>query len=497
MSGKRIVIDPITRLEGHGKIDIHLDDKGDVEHAFFQVPELRGFEAFCVGRPAEEMPQITSRICGVCPSAHHMAAVRALDDLYSVEPTETARLIRDLFYSLFMFEDHLLHFFFLGGPDFIVGPTAPKEKRNILGVIEAVGVETGKQVIEIRRRCRELMAEIGGKPIHPVLGLPGGVAKAVSPEIAEQVKTFAKDAVAFAQFTLKAFNDIVLKNKTYLDLVLSEEFCLTTSYMGMVDENNNVNFYDGIIRVVNPDGREIERFTPQEYTRVIAEHIEPWSYIKFPYLKSHGWSGFVEGGDSGIYRVAPIARLNVADGMATPLAQGEYQCLFDTLGGKPVHNTLAIHWARLVEVLYAAEHMVELADNSELTGDDTRNMQLATPKVGVGVVEAPRGTLIHHYTTDDNGIITGANLIVATLNNSAAINMSIEKAARGLIHNGEADDGILNMVEMAFRAYDPCLSCATHARPGEMPLVLSFFEKSRKVYTLVRNQDGKSYRTDC
>jgi F420-non-reducing hydrogenase large subunit len=264
----------------------------------------------------------------------------------------------------------------------------------------------------------------------------------------------------------------------------------------MVDENNNVNFYDGIIRVVNPEGREIERFVPQEYTRVITEHVEPWSYIKFPYLKNHGWQGFTEGNDSGIYRVAPIARLNVADGMATPLAQEEYERLFKTLGAKPVHNTLAIHWARLVEVLYAAEHLVELADTPELTSEDVRNMNYSTPKVGVGVVEAPRGTLIHHYKTDDNGIVTGANLIVATLNNSAAINMSVEKAARGLIHNGKADEGILNMVEMAFRAYDPCLSCATHARPGEMPLELSFFKKDRKVYILTRDQAGNTYRTD-
>lgn len=495
MNEKKIVIDPITRLEGHGKIDIHLDGKGDVERAFFQVPELRGFEAFCIGRPAEEMPQITSRICGVCPSAHHMAAVRALDDLFGVIPPEPAQVIRELFYSLFMFEDHLLHFFFLGGPDFIVGPDAPKDKRNILGVIDKVGIDIGKKVIEIRKRCRELMAEIGGKPIHPVLGLPGGVAKTVSAETAAALKRFAADAIDFAEFTLKAFDDIVLKNKTYLDLIVGETFFIRTNYMGMVDRNNHVNFYQGDIRVVNPDGKEIERFTPAQYADVITEHVEPWSYIKFPYLKKEGWNGFTEGGGNGIYRVAPIARLNVADGMATPRAQEQYERLFSTLGGKPVHNTLAIHWARLVEVLYAAERLVELSAYKDLTSDAIRNLDFATPKEGVGIVEAPRGTLIHHYTSDEKGIITGANLIVATLNNSAAINMSIEKAARSLIHNGEVNDGLLNMVEMAFRAYDPCLSCATHAQPGKMPLKVRIFRDRNLDYTLVRDYNGNEFRS--
>jgi F420-non-reducing hydrogenase large subunit len=468
--GKRITIDPITRLEGHGKIDIVMNDGGDVEHAFFQVPELRGFEAFAVGRPAEEMPQITSRICGVCPSAHHMASTKALDALWNVEPTAAAKAIRELFYNLFMFEDHLLHFYYLGGPDFIVGPDAPAAERNILGVIGKVGVETGKKVIEIRKRAREFMAEIGGKPIHPVLGLPGGVAKQITPETREGLKSFSQDALAFAQFTLQAFNDIVLANKAYVDLILSDIYVHQTNYMGMSDANGKVNFYDGDIKVVSPDGKEIETFKPADYARVIAEHVEPWSYIKFPYLRKIGWKGFVDGKESGIFRVAPLARLNVCNGMATPLAQAEYERMFQTLGGRPAHNTLAIHWARLVEVLYAAERLVELSECEELTSPDIRNMSLNTPQEGVGIVEAPRGTLIHHYESDKNGVITAANLIVATVNNSASINMSIERAAKKLIKAGKVDDGLLNMVEMAFRAYDPCLSCATHSLPGKMPL---------------------------
>ncbi|MDD5676333.1 MAG: Ni/Fe hydrogenase subunit alpha [Chitinivibrionales bacterium] len=488
---KTITIDPITRLEGHGKIDIHLDESGSVEKALFQVPELRGFEKFCEGRPAEDMPQITSRICGVCPTAHHMAATKALDGVFGVTPPPAALAVRETFYNLFMFEDHLLHFFFLGGPDFIVGPNAPKAERNILGVIGKVGVETGKKVIDIRKRCRELMSLIGGKPIHPVLGLPGGVAKQVTPEIRETLKAFAADALEFARFTLKAFDTIVLANKTYVDLILSDLYSIKTKYMGMVDKSNKVAFYDGDIRVTDENGAEIDRFKPAEYAAVIAERVEPWTYIKFPYLRKIGWKGFVEGKESGIYRVAPIARLNVAAGMATPLAQAEFERMYATLGAKPAHNTLAIHWARLVEVLYAAERLVELAGLEELTSPDIRNMQFNIRGEGVGIVEAPRGTLIHHYATDEKGLITKVNLIVATLNNSAAINMSIEKAARGLIHNGKADDGLLNMVEMAFRAYDPCLSCATHSLPGKMPLEVRFFDPAnRRIKTIIRDTEG-------
>ncbi len=457
---------------------------------------MRGFEAFCLGRPAEAMPQITSRICGVCPTAHHMAAVKALDMLFGVTPPRTARLIREIFYHLFMFEDHLLHFYFLGGPDFIVGPSAPREKRNILGVIETVGVETGKKVIEIRKRCRELMTILGGKPIHPVLGLPGGVAKTVDGPTQEQLRAFSRDAIDFAEFTLTAFNDIVLKNKEYVDLVLGDAFKLTTGYMGMVDEKNRVNFYDGAIRVVDAEGREIERFTPQEYAGVIAEHVEPWSYIKFPYLRKIGWQGFTEGVTSGIYRVSPLARLNAAEGMATPRSSEQYARMYATVGARPIHNTLAIHWARLIEVLYAAERLVELAGDPELTSPEIRNMNLQTPKEGVGIVEAPRGTLIHHYQADANGMLTGVNLIVATVNNSAAINMSVKKAARALISKNNINDGLLNMVEMAFRAYDPCLSCATHSLPGKMPLQISFFRQGRKEFVKVRDGNGEEHCED-
>ena len=481
MKAKRITIDPITRLEGHGKIDILLDDKGEVEKAYYQIPELRGFEIFCKGRPAEEMPQITSRICGVCPTAHHMAGTKALDSLYNIKPTETGRKLRELVYNLFMLEDHALHVYVLGGPDFIVGPDAPKGKRNVLGVIEKVGIDAGKKVIGMRKRLRELIAYLGGKVIHPVLGLPGGVSKGINPEDLPKFKEIAEEAMDFVRFTKKIFNDIVLSNKDYLKIITSDDYTHKTYYMGLVDENNRVNFYGGKIRVVDTNGKEYAKFKEDKYLDYIAEHVEPWSYVKFCYLKPLGWKGFKDGEDTSVYSVAPLARLNAADGMATPEAQKAYEEYFSTLGGKPVHHTLANHWARVVEMIQAAEIIKELVYDPDITKDDIRTIPTEKPKVGIGVVEAPRGTLIHHYETDDNGVLTKVNLVVATQNNSARIAMSVDKAARGLIHEGKASDGLLNMIEMAFRAYDPCNACATHSLPGNVPIVVSVFNNERKL----------------
>ena len=492
---RRITIDPITRLEGHGKIEIFLDEAGQVERAYFQVPELRGFEKFVQGRPAEEMPQITSRICGVCPTAHHMAATKALDALYQVDPPPAAKKIRELIYSTFVLEDHALHFYFLGGPDFVVGPEAPAAERNVLGVIGKVGVKTGKKVIAMRRRLRELIALAGGKAAHPVFGLPGGVAKRFNCEIQEQFQEVAADAVDFAQFTLQLFEDAVLKDSDYVNLILSDTYTHRTYYMGLVDANNRVNFYDGSIRVVTPEGKEWRKFRAEQYLETVAEHVEPWSYVKFCYLKPVGWKGFQEGVESGIYSVAPLARLNVSDGMATPLAQEAYDKFFAILGVKPVHHTLANHWARVVELLYAAERMKVLAADPELTDSNVRVLPTQKPREGVGVVEAPRGTLIHHYQTDENGIIERANLIVATQNNAARIAMSVEKAAEGLISGGNVPEGVLNKVEMAFRAYDPCHGCATHSLPGSMPLLLRVRDQAGNTIAILRRDfDGSVHR---
>ncbi len=478
---KRISIDPITRLEGHGKIDIFLTDEGEVANAYLQVPELRGFERFCVGRLAEDMPNITDRICGVCPEAHHMASTKALDALFHVDPPPTAKKLRELFYSIFFATDHTTHFYALGGPDFVMGPDAPVAERNILGIIKKVGMDIAGKVLKMRHDGHYLIKMIGGRPVHPNWGLPGGVSRGITEEQRDEIEKLGKDAIEFAKFSIQLFNDIVLGNTAYVDLIKNDAFVHRTYNMGTVDENNHVNFYDGKVRVVGPDGKEHAKYDPKDYQDYVAERVEPWSYLKFPYLKKIGWKGFVDGEDSGVYKATPLSRLNASDGMATPLAQAEFERMYETLGGSPVNHTLATHWARLIELLYATEHWVELATDPEITGEEFRVLPTETPTEGVGEVEAPRGTLTHHYWTDERGVLTKVNLIVGTTNNNAAINMSVKKAAQGLITKGvEIKEGLLNTIEMAYRAYDPCMACATHTLPGQMPLEV-----------VLRDEDGE------
>jgi F420-non-reducing hydrogenase large subunit len=480
---QRITIDPITRLEGHGKIEIFLDPEGEVAETYFQIPELRGFEQFCVGRPVEEMPILTNRICGVCPEAHHMAAAKAADAVYHVDPPPAAKKLRELLYSAFYVTDHTTHFYALAGPDFIMGPTAPVAERNILGVIHKVGLEIGGKVIQARKYGHTVIEMIGGRKVHPCTSIPGGLTKGITEEQRQEIEKMGRWAIDFAQFSLKLFDDIVLKHSGYLDMILDDTFTHRTYYMGMVDEFNHVNFYDGKISIVDPDGERIGKYVPHEYTDWIAEHVEPWTYLKFPYLKKIGWRGLVDGKDSGVYCATPLSRLNAADGMATPLAQEEYERFYVTFlqgesdrytttwQGKVVHHHLATHWARLIELLYAAERWVQLATDPEITSDKFHVIPTEKPTEGVGIVEAPRGTLTHHYWTDERGILTRVNLIVGTTNNYARMSMSIKKAAKKLIHGGTiVTEGLLNQVEMAFRAYDPCFGCATHALPGQMPL---------------------------
>ena len=467
---KRISIDPITRLEGHGKIDIFLDDQGNVANAYLQIPELRGFEQFCVGRPAEDMPNLTARICGVCPEAHHLAATKALDALFHVDPPPTGKKLRELFYSIFYATDHTTHFYALGGPDFVVGPTAPPAERNILGVVAKVGMDVAKHVLKMRHDGHALIQMMGGRRVHPNWGLPGGVSRGINEEQRKEIEARGREAIEFAKFSLKIFEDVVLKNSDYVNLITGDVYVHKTYNMGMVDAKNCSNFYDGKIRVTSPSGKEFAKYDAAQYREHIAERVEPWSYLKFPYLKKIGWKGFVDGEDSGVYKATPLSRCNAADGMATPLANAEYRRMYEVLGGKPINHTLATHWARLVELLYATERWVELATDPEITGKEYRVLPTQTPTDGVGCVEAPRGTLTHHYTTDERGILTKVNLVVGTTNNNAPICMSVKKAAQGLIKNGKVSEGLLNMVEMAFRAYDPCFGCATHSLPGQMPL---------------------------
>jgi F420-non-reducing hydrogenase large subunit len=484
---KRITIDPITRLEGHGKIEIFLKEDGNVDNVYFQVPELRGFEKFCEGRPVEELSQIVTKICGVCPGCHHMASGKAIDAVFGVEPPPTAKKLRELFYMAHFVHSHIAHFYALAAPDFVVGPTAPVSERNVLGVIGKVGVEVGTEVLKQRRIAQEIQALLGGHQTHVVMNLPGGVRKGLTEEERKDIEEKAKGFVEFSRFSLKVLNDVVLANKEYVDIILNGPYNLNLYSMGLVDENNKVNFYDGKVRVVDTLGKEHCKYSPHEYLNFVEERVEPWSYLKFPFLKKVGWKGFVEGQDSGVYHATPLSRLNAADGMATPLAQAEYERMYDTLGGKPVSATLAMHWARLVELLYASERLLELARDPDITGTELRARLENTPREGVGIVEAQRGTLTHHYWTDERGIVTKVNIIVGTTNNNAAICMSLKKAAQTLITKGvEVNEGILNMIEMAFRAYDPCFSCATHSLPGQMPMIVNFRQTNGKIIRSLR-----------
>jgi F420-non-reducing hydrogenase large subunit len=407
-----------------------------------------------------------------------MASGKAVDAVYKVEIPSAARKLRELFYNAQIAHSHIAHFYALGAPDFIVGPDADPAKRNILGVIEKVGLEVGKEVIKHRRYAQKIQEILGGKATHPVCALPGGMSRALKEEERDEIEPWTDSMVDFCSFTFQAFEDIVLKNQDYVDLILSDVYALSTYDIGLVDENDHVNFYDGVVKITDPEGKEFARFKPNEYLDHIGEHVEPWTYLKFPFLKKLGWQGLTDG---RIPRAAPLARLNVSNGMATPKAQAEYDKMYKTLGGKPVRHTLAMHWARIIELMQAAEDMQRLIRDPQITSTEVRNIPRETPSEGVGIVEAPRGTLIHHYKTDEKGIVTDVNLIVATIFNNACMCMDIRSAAQKLIKGGKVTDGILNMVEMAFRAYDPCFACSTNTLPGEMPLIVKMYDHEKNV----------------
>lgn len=329
MSGamKEVVVDPITRLEGHGKIVAILNEKGDCVRAYLQVPELRGFEKFLEGRVAEDAAVITPRICGVCPTAHHMASTKALDDLFHAEPTVAAKKIRELVYNIFMLEDHALHFYVLAGPDFIVGPDAPKEERNVVGVLKKVG-DLGLKIITVRRKFRKLNEKIMGRVTHPPFGRPGGISKPLEPDVVKELRESINQAIELATTTSKVLKDVVLADQKIYKLITSDAYRHETYYMGLVDEKNRLNFYDGKIRIVDQKGKEYAKFDVHDYLKYIGEHIDSWTYIKFPYLKPVGWKGFVDGANSGVLSVAPLARLNVSDSMATPMAQEAFEDMY-------------------------------------------------------------------------------------------------------------------------------------------------------------------------
>jgi len=476
-----IVIQPVTRIEGHAKITIKLDAAGEVETARVNVIELRGFERFCIGRPVEDMPRITPRICGVCPWSHHLAAAKATDAVFGVTPPPAGRKLRELCNSIAYMEEHILHFYFLAGADFLLGPDADYSVRNVIGILQAAP-EVATRVVKVRHMCAKMLEIIAGKAIHPQAAVPGGFSKPLLAEERDRLRPMANEALELAKFTMDFAKQNVFAK--YLDVVKSLGV-ITTGFLGTVADDGALDLYDGKLRMMAPDGSH-EDFTYEHYTDFIAEHVEPWSYVKFPYARK--WGAFSMDADkpSGIYRANTLARINVCDYIPTPLAQAEL-LEFRSAFGRPAQLTLLYHWARLIELLYNAENVVRLLADSEITSTETRVKVVPRAARGVGCTEAPRGTLIHDYTTDENGLLTAVNLIVGTTHNSAPINMSVTQAAKSLIHKGQYDQGVLNRVEMAIRAYDPCLSCATHALNGKLAVRLDILDAEGKLLDSLTN----------
>ncbi len=447
---KVINIAPITRIEGHASIAIHLDDQGDVADAKVHVMSLRGFEKFVEGKPAEEIPRIVNRICGICPWHHHLASNKAVDRCFGVTPPPAGSKLRELMQTVAHAEDKLLHFFFLAAADFVIGPDADYAVRNVIGVAKA-NPELAAKVVKMRYMAKMILEKLSGKAIHPHAGVVGGFSRPLLEEDRREFLAQMKELLEFALFTIQmAKKDIFPK---YLDVVKTLGV-INTGFLGTVDEQGRLNLYGGKVRLMKPDGSFTE-FDIQDYTDYIGEHVEPYSYGKFPYARC--WNeGFSMNLDEpkGIYRANCLARINVADSMATPLAQAELE-EFRSLFGRPAQATLLYHWARLIEEVYACERAIELLQDPEITDTDIRAKVEPRAGRGVGYVEAPRGTLIHDYSTDDNGMITRANLIVGTTHNLGPMNMSVRQAANAVIKGGEVSEGALNRIEMAVRAYDP------------------------------------------
>jgi len=463
---RKITIEPVTRVEGHGKVTIHLDDAGKVTQSRFHIVEFRGFERFVQGRPYWEAPVLVQRLCGICPVSHHLAAAKAMDVIVGTGPTglpPTAEKMRRLMHYGQILQSHALHFFHLSSPDFILGMDADPAIRNIIGVA-ALNRDLAVQAVLLRKFGQEIILATAGKKIHGTGAIPGGVNKNLSPE---ERDTFLKgpapltvdQMIAWSQAAIDLFKGY---HKANQDLV--DGFAVFPSnHLSLVRKDGALDFYHGVLRAVDADGHKVLNDVDyQDYLKYIGEEIRPWSYMKFPYLKSLGKS-------AGWYRVGPLARLNTCDYVPSPLAQKEFETYKAYTDGKPNNMTLHSHWARLIELLHSAEVIKELLLDKDLQG--TKLVKLGKKAAeGVGLVEAPRGTLFHHYRINDDDQITMANLIVSTTNNNEPMNRAVHWVAENMLSGKpEITEGMLNRVEVAIRAYDPCLSCATHAL-GQMPL---------------------------
>ncbi len=459
---KTIVIQPVTRIEGHVKVTIDLNDQGNVEDTKLHVTTLRGFEEFCKGRPVEEMPRITTSICGVCPVSHHLASAKAADAVFGVEIPPAGRKLRELLNAFAYTEEHILHFYFLAAPDFIMGPGASVKDRNIFGIIRTMP-DVAKKVAVTRALANKAVEIIGGRAIHPVAATPGGFSKPLTEAEIEKLRKTGKEKLDLAQFSIKYAKENVFPK--YMD-VIKTLGVIKTGFLGTVDKDGNMDLYDGNFRMMKADGTHTE-FASGDYDKHIKEHVEPWTYMKFPYSPEIGGFSLEPDAPGGMYRTNTLARINVAEKIRTPLAQAEL-VEFRKAFGRPAQQTLLYHYARLIEMLYNAEYLTQLLDDPEIRSTDIRKPVTPRAARGVGSVEAPRGTLIHDYTSDEKGLIKYVNLVVGTTHNNGPMNMSVKQAARSLIKGGVYDETILNEIEMTIRPYDPCISCATHNLDGSL-----------------------------
>jgi len=475
---KSIVIDPVTRIEGHGKITLHLNADGRVEDARFHVTQFRGFEKFCEGRPFSEMPALMARICGICPVSHLIASAKACDALLAVRIPPTADKLRRIFGLAQVVQSHALSFFYLSAPDLLLGMDADSAKANLFGVLEK-RPELARDGIRLRQFGQQIIERLGGKRIHPSWVVPGGVSEPLSELNRDAILSGIPEALGIAERTLEWFKSVM---ENFREEIVSFG-TFPTMFMGIVKKNGGLTFYDGGIRIVNSAGEVVANgLDPADYTEYIGEKVESWTYLKSPYYSQLGYP-------QGIYRVGPLARLNVADRCGTPRADQEL-AEFHELQRTAVLSSFHYHHARLIEVLYCVERLEQLLTDPEILSKQVRAIAGPNSLEGVGCCEAPRGTLFHHYKIDEQGLIRWVNLIIATGHNNMAMNRSVLQVAKHFVHGDRLTPGMLNRVEAVIRTYDPCLSCSTHA-VGQMPLVIQLFNAAGEMIDELRRPERR------
>jgi len=462
---QQIVIDPVTRIEGHAKITIQLNDAGAVEDAHFHVTQLRGFEKFCEGRPFHEMPSLMARICGICPVSHLVASAKACDALLAVRIPPVAVDLRRILNLAQIAQSHALSFFYLSSPDLLLGMDADPASRNLFGVAQ-MQPQLARDGVRLRQIGQQIIELLGGKRIHPAWVVPGGVSEPLSADKRDQILAMLPQGVEIAQRTLKWFKSIL---PNYADEI--EAFgSVRTLFMGLTNGPDQLEMYDGFLRIIDADGQLVaDQLEPDSYEQFITEMVEPWSFLKSPFYKPFGYP-------AGIFRVGPLARLNIVKSCGTPLAD---EALVD-FRALDTQSSFHYHYARLIEILYCWEKIDELLHTPDILSDHVRAYAQPNSSEGVGVSEAPRGTLMHHYQIDANGLITRANLIIATGHNNYAMDRGVLEVAKRYVNGAHLSEGMLNRVEAVIRAFDPCLSCSTHAI-GQMPLQIQLINTDGQV----------------